>query len=115
MFNMSYAVTWSEDGGPLFAGSLEVGSTCLSLVGTARFARASRQHVRYTEMTDIRIERVPESRLMGRPTLVVQRPNGTQLRISALSGAGMLNEIVERVSGARGQAGDTALAGASTA
>ena len=109
MSDMSYAVTWSEDGGPLFAGSLEVAGTHLSLAGTARFARESQQRVRYAELADVRMERRPERRLMGRPTLVVERRDGTHLRLSTLSGGGMLNEIAERVSAARGQEGDTAL------
>ncbi len=106
---MSYAVTWSEDGGSVFAGSLEVAGTYVDLVGTAPLARVSHQKVLYAEVADIRMERRPERRLMGRPTLVVERRNDTHLRISTLSGVGMLNEIAERVSDACGQAGDRAL------
>jgi hypothetical protein len=106
---MSYAVTWSDDGGSVFAGSLEVAETGLSLAGTSPFACESHQQVLYVEVAEIRRGRRPRERLMGRPTLVVERRDGTCLRISALSGAGILNEIAERVSDAGEQAGDRAL------
>jgi len=112
---MNYAVTWSEDGGSVFAGSLEVAGTYLGLVGTAPLARVSHQRVLYAEVADIRMERRPERRLTGRPTLVVERQNGTHLRISTLSGAGMLNEIGERVCEACRQPGGRALVSAPAA
>ena len=97
---MSYAVIWSEGGGPTLAGSLELTSRYVALAGGARPARESSRKLFYDDLADIRIERRPERRLIGRPTLVVERQNGVQLLVASLFGGGTVNEIAERISAA---------------
>ena len=89
MAGVGYAVTWSDAGGPVFAGSLDVARTAFVLVGTAPPGLTSRLQVPAADVAALR----PESRLKDRPTLFVERRNGAGLRISALSGAGLLSEL----------------------
>jgi hypothetical protein len=93
MAGMGYAVTWSDAGGPVFAGSLDVARTAFVLVGTAPPGLTSRLQVLAAEVVALRIERRPENRLKNRPTLVVERRGGAGLSISALAGAGLLSEL----------------------
>ncbi len=99
---MKYAVTWRVVGEePVYAGSLEIRGTSLSLVGTAPSIRDFSTSVSLGEVTDVLMERVHKGRLRGRPTLVLGRRNGADLQIASLSGAGFLNEIEGRVLEAR--------------
>ena len=103
MAGVGYAVTWSDAGGPVFAGSLDVARTAFVLVGTAPPGLTSRLQVPAADVAALRIERRPESRLKDRPTLVVERRDGAGLRISALSGAGLLSELAVALANICGQ------------
>ena len=92
---MAYAVVWSENGGHPHAGRVELGAGHLSLAG-----RPGRE-LRYGEVAEMRIDRRPNLRLAGRPTLVIDTSTGERLRIASLDGAGTLNELAERLSSAR--------------
>ena len=120
MAGVSYAVTWSDAGSPVFAGSLDVARTAFVLVGTAPPGLTSRLQVPAADVAALRIERRPESRLKDRPTLVVERRDGAGLRISALSGAGLLErarsgagEYLRRALDRRSRRGRTRAAGSS--
>ncbi len=80
---MSYAVVWSENGGPVYAGRLELAERCVLLAGTAGQARESRRKVFFEELADVWVERRPDVRLDGRPTLVLERGDGGRLRIAS--------------------------------
>jgi hypothetical protein len=101
---MSYAVIWREDDGPLYAGKLEFADTHLLLCGSASSGRESDQKLFYDEFADARIERRPDARLAGRPTLVLERSGGTRLRVGSLTGCGAIHELADRLLAARGKA-----------
>jgi len=92
---MTYAVVWSENGGALRAGRLELASGSLHLGGNPA------RELAYDEVTDVRIDRRPQLRLAGRPTLVIENRAGDSFRVASFDGAGTLNELTERLEAAR--------------
>jgi hypothetical protein len=98
---MVYAVVWSENDGPVYAGRLDVGPRSLRLAGSASEARRSRRQLFYRELTDVHVERRSQARLAGRPTLAFELPGGRLLRIASIDGAGSLHELDELVAAAR--------------
>jgi hypothetical protein len=102
---MSYAVVWCENGGPVYAGGLELSDRCVLLAGRAREALESRRKVFYEELADVRVERRPRERLDGRPTLALELTHeGSLVRIAPVTGAGVIPELVERLAAVRGKA-----------
>ena len=100
---MSYAVIWSERGGPRYAGALEIGERCLTLSGTAGGFHTQRR-LTYAGLAAMHVERRPDRRLGGRPTLVLEHKAAGCLGVVAIDGAGTLHEVVERVAAARERA-----------
>jgi hypothetical protein len=88
---MRYAVLWSEDGGVPTIGRLELSAGCIRLGGI---------EVAYREIAEARIDRSTRVRLAGRPTLVLERRDGSVLRVASFDGAGSLHELVERLEAA---------------
>jgi hypothetical protein len=100
---MTYGVVWSENRGPLYAGSLDLQARFLLLVGRAGFARECRRKVFYAELVSARIERERAVRLGNRPTLVLEDTGGNLVRIASVQGTGALHELLEHLSAARGK------------
>jgi hypothetical protein len=98
---MSYAVVWSENDGPLYAGKVELGRRWLVLAGAARPALESLRRLFFEEVADVHVERQAASRLAGRPTLVLERRQGGSVRIASVEGAGALHELAEALAAAR--------------
>jgi hypothetical protein len=92
---MSYGVVWSENGGPLHAGRLDLARSSVLLDGTAQEVRRSCEQVSYDELGDVRVEQRPDARLGGRPTLVLERRNGSRLRVASVEGGGALHELAD--------------------
>jgi hypothetical protein len=92
---MSYAVVWSEGEEPVYAGNLELANRFLLLAGTAPEARESSRKLPYAELAGVSVERRPELRLDGRPTLLLARRGGPGLRIASVEGGGALHELVD--------------------
>jgi hypothetical protein len=90
-----YAVAWSENGGIASVGKLEVGSDSLHFGG-----RPGRE-LSYVDVSGVRIDRRPELRLAGRPTLVIESRTGDSFRVASLDSAGTLHELAERLESAR--------------
>ena len=109
---MSYAVVWSENDGPVYAGHLELADRFVLLSGTAPQALESRRKLLCEELADVSFERRPGDRLGGRPTLVVARPSGPTLRLASIQGGGALHELAERLAAACGKAAAPIMAGA---
>lgn len=101
--HVSYAIVWSEDSGPVYAGRLELCEGFVLLAGSARQARERTRNLSYDELARVWVERRPEGRLSGRPTLVVERLNGARVRVACLEGAGVLHELAEQLATAREQ------------
>ena len=99
---MSYAVEWSEDDGPVYAGRLELAPGAVHLTGAARAVDISRRRLSFDELADVHVERGARARLLERPTLVLEERNGSRIRLVSVDGVGSLNELVERLDSARG-------------
>ncbi len=94
---MTYAVAWSEDAQPPYAGRLELTAKSVELAGTAAAARESRRKIFYDELVSAKIERRSQPGGTTRPALVLECKNGTRFAITPLAGPGALHELTERV------------------
>ena len=92
----SYAVLWSAPSGPVEAGKLELEPRGLRFEGSA----GSRQ-VSYAEIEALHIGRLGAERLGGRPALVLDLLAGGPLRIGSINGAGLLQELAQRLGAMR--------------
>jgi hypothetical protein len=86
-----YAVVWSDGCVPAAAGKLTLGSGGLSLEGRDEL------ELRYADVAGVRMGRAPEERLGGRPAVVLERHDGSSLRLASTVGVGTQSEIVERL------------------
>jgi hypothetical protein len=94
----SYAVKWREPNGHTFLGRLELSANGLVLEGRNGGEAATRRTIAFAELRGFRIGRQPGERLDGQPTLVVDRPGGHFLIATSLIHAGVLPELVHRLS-----------------
>lgn len=92
---MSHAVVWSENSGPIHAGSLDFGARSLRLSGTAPHERRSQRQILYSELVGSHLERRLGARLGKRPTLVLEDRNGGRLRLGVIDGS--FFEVADRV------------------
>jgi hypothetical protein len=94
---MSYAVVWSENGGPGHAGLMELEDRFLEL--------SEDRQVRYGDLADVYLERRSGgSSVSSRPSLVLICRDGARLQIESLEGLGALHELAEELVEARGKA-----------
>ena len=91
----SYAVIWREDGGPLFAGRLDVSDEQLRLDGTSGDGHASRQTIPFAELSEVDVGRRRDERMDGRPSIRLARRHGVPLRLGSVDGRGALAELVD--------------------
>lgn len=90
---LSYAVVWREDGGPLRAGKLELGSAGVSVQSSSPDGTITRRTIPYLDVVDVHIARELEGQINGRPAVVVRQPGGREVSIGALEGPGVVVEI----------------------
>lgn len=89
----SYAVLWSDAGGPVRAGKLELGSVAFHLVGE------SVRRIAYSQIEQLRVGRGLAERIRGRPVLVIDLVSGEALRVGSIGGPGTLLELGDRLAG----------------
>jgi hypothetical protein len=89
---MTYAVLWSENGGPEFAGRLSLEPRGVALSGTAASC-----DVAFADLTDVYLERSVPQRHTRRPLLVLVTRAGGQVEIGSLQGLGALHELTDEV------------------
>lgn len=94
----SYAVKWREPSGHTFLGRLEFGSTALVLEGRNGSESAVVRTIAFDELRGFRLAQATGERLDDQPTLVVERPGGDFLVTSTVVHAGVLQELVHRLS-----------------
>lgn len=94
----TYAVKWREPDGQRYVGRLTLTSKALRLEGRAGDGSTVERQVGYDELREVRVGQVGADRLDGRPTLVLVRADGSYSVASAVMGAGILHELVDRVS-----------------
>lgn len=90
-----YAVVWSDDGAPVRAGRLVVSDSGLELHGSGNSGRPATLLVDASVLASARAARNGE-RLNSCPTIVLERRDGTVVRIGALEFA-IVGELLDRV------------------
>ncbi len=88
----SYAVIWSEDDGVVHAGRIELGEDRVTLVGSAGNGHGAVRCVAFSELADVKRERLGD-----RPGLVLERRGGDRIRLTSMSGRALLPELQERL------------------
>jgi hypothetical protein len=92
---MSYAVLWSENGGPMLAGKLELLDRVVLLEGANGDIHRCSLDLR--TIGSFRIGRSRIERLQGRPVLVLEDGKGYRVRVTTLSGVGALYELADLI------------------
>lgn len=88
---------WREPSGQIYLGRLTLGPRTLRLEGREPDGPAVDRQIGYEEVRGLRVGGNGPDRLDGRPTLVVERADGPYLLASAGMGAGIVQELVERL------------------
>jgi hypothetical protein len=92
----SYGVLWQENDRPAVAGKLELDASQLRLEGSDAGAVAV-YALPYHDLVGVHVGRESADRLRGQPALLLERSNGDRIRIAALTQAGIVAEIAERL------------------
>jgi len=100
---MTYAVLWSENDGPEFAGRLSMEPAGVALFGTTEGRPPATCDVRFAEIADLYVERSAPARHTWRPSLVLVTTAGDRVEIGSLQGLGALHELAEELAGRRGK------------
>jgi hypothetical protein len=93
----TYAVKWREPDGRAYVGRLALGPRTLRLEGRQPDGPAVDRQIDYEELQGLRIGHGAADRIGGRPTVVVERAAGAYLLTSAGLGAGIVQELVDRL------------------
>lgn len=78
-------------------GRLALGPSTLHLEGRGPQGPVVHRQIGYDEVQGLRMASRGPDRLDGRPTLVVERADGSYLLTSAGMGAGIVQELVDRL------------------
>jgi hypothetical protein len=97
----TYAVKWREPDGRTYVGRLALGAHTLRFEGRGPDGPAVDRQIGYEEVRGLRLGSHGADRLDGRPALVVDRAEGPWLVTSAGMGAGIVQELVDRLAGLR--------------
>ena len=100
----TYAVKWREPDGRTYLGRLALGARTLGLEGRQRDGQAIDRQFGYEEILSLRIGSRGADRLDDQPALVMERADGRYLVTSAGMGAGIVQEVADRLAGFRGAA-----------
>jgi hypothetical protein len=92
----TYAVKWREPDGRTYLGRLSLGTRALGLEGRRSGGPSVDRQIGYGEILDLRVGG-RDDRLDGQPSLVLDRPNGRYLVTSAGLGAGIVQEVIDRL------------------
>ena len=100
----TYAVKWREPDGQTYLGRLALGARTLRLDGRQPDGPAGNRQIGYDEILSLHVGTRGADRLDGQPALIVERADGRYLVTSAGIGAGVVQELVDRLAGLRGSA-----------
>jgi hypothetical protein len=92
----SYGVVWRDGHKPLARGKLELLPRAIRLEGMAGSEPASRE-IAYDNLSEIRIGRLADERIDGRPSLMLEPRSGDSIAIASVAQAGVIAEIAERL------------------
>jgi hypothetical protein len=96
----TYAVKWREPDGLTYLGRLSLGTRALGLEGRRSGGPSVDRQIGYGEILDFRVGGRAD-RFDGQPALVVDRADGRYLVTSAGMGAGIVQEVVDRLGALR--------------
>jgi hypothetical protein len=99
---ISYAVTWQEPDGDRHSGRLELDTDALRLEGRNGDGRLTKV-VRYDDLKEFRLARSSGDRVQGRPTLVLELTNGSELKLASVAQPGIVAELADRLDGLTGR------------
>jgi hypothetical protein len=94
----TYAVKWREPDGETYLGRLEFAPKALVLEGRGEGEDGVKRTIGYDELRGFHIGQRTAERFDGQPALVVERPGGDYLVTSTVMHAGVLRELVHRLS-----------------
>jgi hypothetical protein len=94
----SYAVKWREPSGHTFLGRLEFSAEAVVLEGRNGSEGAVVRTIDFHGLRGFRLAETADERLDGQTTLVVERPRGNFLVTSSVVHAGVVQELVHRLS-----------------
>jgi hypothetical protein len=95
----SYAISWQEANESLHSGKLELRASGLTLDGGNGAGPASIL-IPYGDLVGLKFAPGHE-RLAGRPTLVLGRRGGDDIRIASVGSAGVISEVAEQMASMR--------------
>jgi len=86
-------VTWRNGDGVLHSGKAELRACALRLdAGGAHV-----EEVRYEDLAGVSIARTAKERIANRPTLILERHDGSPLRLASVNQLGIISELAERL------------------
>jgi len=94
----SYAVAWRDGTGAAYPGKLELRPDGIRLETGSRRGRLRVLALRYEAVSAVRMARGRE-RLVGRPTILLERSGRTPVAISIVSGIGALVDLADQING----------------
>ena len=92
-----YAVVWSEERGPAYAGSLALDDAGLVLDGVSPTGPRARRSLPYARIRSVRVGRGPRERVQRRPAVIVEDEARHELRLLSVEGPGVTGELEERI------------------
>ncbi len=98
--NTTYAVKWREPDGQTYLGRLSLSPLTFDLEGRWQGGPSVNRQIGYDEILGFRIGNRGD-RFDGQPALIVERADGQYLVTSAGVGAGVIQEVVDRLAGFR--------------
>jgi hypothetical protein len=96
----TYAVKWREPDGRTYLGRLSLGTCALGLEGRRSGGPSVDRQIGYDEILDFRVGGRGD-RFDGQPALLVDSADGRYLVTSAGMGAGIVQEVVDRLGALR--------------
>jgi hypothetical protein len=91
----TYAVLWSEDGGPIRAGKLELGARSLSLENGKARSRLSLSSFVYRDLVRIEATHDPRERIKDQPSLILERRGGRTIALAVIEPRVSVHEIAQ--------------------
>jgi hypothetical protein len=89
----TYAVTWRNGDGVLHSGKAELRARALRLDAGGTDV----EEVRYEDLAGVSIGRTAKERIANRPTLILERHEGSRVRLASVSQLGIISELAERL------------------
>jgi hypothetical protein len=97
----TYAVSWREQDGGLYAGKLELAPASLRLEGANNGHDPITRELWYEDLLGLHVGRSEADRLEGRPSLMLELREGHSVKIAGVAQPGIVSEIAEQLTALR--------------